>query len=118
MVIRVLGLDKCIKAVKDIGKVNLSNEFKSAGQMVQGDAKKSAPVNKDLLAPTRTNLRGSIRRNPLNGSYKNGATVGTNVEYAIYQEFGTYKMSPQPFLIPALKKNEKAIIKMISKKYE
>ena len=27
--------------------------------------------------------------------------VGTNVEYAIYQEMGTRKMAAQPFLIPA-----------------
>lgn len=27
--------------------------------------------------------------------------VGTNVHYAPYQEFGTYKMSPNPFMRPA-----------------
>jgi len=33
---------------------------------------------------------------------KNGAIVGTPVEYAIYQEFGTRKMNAQPFLRPAM----------------
>jgi len=35
---------------------------------------------------------------PPNGS----AYVGTNVDYAVYQEFGTRRMAPQPFLRPAL----------------
>jgi HK97 gp10 family phage protein len=30
------------------------------------------------------------------------ATIGTNVEYAPYQEFGTRYMAAQPFLRPAL----------------
>lgn len=30
------------------------------------------------------------------------AYVGTNLEYAPYQEFGTRKMAPQPFLRPAI----------------
>jgi HK97 gp10 family phage protein len=117
MVIGITNIDKCLKAVKGL-EIDLSKEFRDAGSMVQRDAKKLAPVNKDPLAPTRGNLRGSIRRSPLNGSYKNGASVGTNVEYAIYQEFGTYKMNAQPFLLPALKKNEKDILNMIKKKYE
>jgi hypothetical protein len=36
--------------------------------------------------------------------------VGTNVEYAVYVEFGTSKMAAQPYLRPAAKKvmNEEA----------
>lgn len=33
--------------------------------------------------------------------------VGTNVEYAIYQEFGTRSMSSQPFLRPAARSVER-----------
>ena len=32
------------------------------------------------------------------------AEVGTNVEYALYVEFGTSKQSAQPFMRPALDK--------------
>ena len=34
-----------------------------------------------------------------------GPGVGTNVEYAPYVEFGTYKMAARPFLRPAYHKN-------------
>ena len=33
---------------------------------------------------------------------KDGAVVGTPVEYGVYQEFGTRKMNAQPFLRPAM----------------
>jgi HK97 gp10 family phage protein len=33
---------------------------------------------------------------------KDGAVVGTPVEYGVYQEFGTRKMNAQPFLRPAV----------------
>jgi len=39
--------------------------------------------------------------------------VGTNVEYAVHQEYGTSKMTGQPFLRPALAENEKAVQKEI-----
>ena len=40
--------------------------------------------------------------------------IGTNVEYGIYQEFGTYKMAAHPYLVPALEANEQAIIDLIA----
>jgi len=38
--------------------------------------------------------------------------IGTGVEYASYIEFGTSKMSAQPYLRPAVKDNEKRITKI------
>ena len=38
------------------------------------------------------------------------ATVGTNTEYAVYQEYGTSKMTGQPFLRPAFDHNVKNIV--------
>ena len=51
---------------------------------------------------------------------KNTGYVGSNVEYSIYQEFGTRKMKPQPHLIPAIDyiikgKNADKIIQEITK---
>lgn len=36
-------------------------------------------------------------------SSKRSVTVGTNVEYAGYQEFGTMKITPQPFIVPSVR---------------
>lgn len=39
--------------------------------------------------------------------------VGTNVEYAPYQEFGTSKMKAQPYLIPAMQKSKEEAAQLI-----
>lgn len=58
-----------------------------------------------------------------NYSYKIGSGVpsdavyiGTNVEYAVYQELGTSKMSAQPFLKPAVV-NHKAEYKKMAESF-
>ena len=51
------------------------------------------------LTPVDTgNLRGSITAQEDGQS----AIVGTNVEYAPYVEYGTFKSSPQPYMRPAI----------------
>lgn len=35
--------------------------------------------------------------------------VGTNVEYAVHQEFGTSRMPPQPYLFPAAREVNREI---------
>lgn len=55
------------------------------------------------LAPVDTGrLRSSITRELGEDAQGLVARIGTNVEYAIHQEFGTSKMAAQPFLVPAL----------------
>lgn len=61
---------------------------------IEADAKMLAPVDLGLL-------QGSIATSFDIGSRGTEAEVGTNVEYAMYVEYGTSKMSEQPFLIPA-----------------
>lgn len=39
--------------------------------------------------------------------------MGTNVEYAPYQEFGTYKMAAQPFLVPALLNKKDEVVDVV-----
>lgn len=59
---------------------------------VEGAAKTLAPVDTGALRNSITTTVGD-----------NGMTaeVGPTVEYAIYQELGTHKMAPRPFLGPA-----------------
>jgi HK97 gp10 family phage protein len=62
---------------------------------VANRAKKLCPVDTGRL---RSSLDWSIELE----SGKMYGIVGTNVEYAIYVEFGTTRMAAQPYLIPAL----------------
>lgn len=58
---------------------------------------------KELVAVDTGTLRASIGHvvNRM-GRDTVKAVIGSNVEYAPYQEFGTWKMAAQPFLRPAL----------------
>jgi HK97 gp10 family phage protein len=64
---------------------------------------------KDLCPANTGNLRNSISH----FSDDESATVATNVEYGIYQEYGTKKMSAQPFMRPALYNNKDKIVQIL-----
>jgi len=104
---------------KVISKINKANKqiINKACLMVERDAKQSiglvpspSPPGHAPAAPTGR-LRSSITHE-IEGTT---GRVGTNVEYALFLELGTEKMSPRPFLRPALHKNEKAIRQMFKK---
>lgn len=40
------------------------------------------------------------------------APVGTDVNYGLYLETGTSKMAPRPFLVPALRRTRKKVVKI------
>ena len=96
------NIPKLKKAVEQVKAVAL----KEAALIVEAAAKTLSPVDTG-------NLRGSITHevNPDN------AKVGTNVEYSPYVEYGTSKMSAQPYLRPALDNNIEAIKKKMKEKY-
>lgn len=67
--------------------------LEKCGLTAEGYAKKLAPVDTG-------NLRNSITHQVDDGEH--AAYIGTNVEYAPYQELGTIHMAAQPFLKPAV----------------
>lgn len=79
-------------------KNNLPNGIAKAGEAVVKNAKAICPVD-------TSRLRNSIH------SEASGltATIGTNVEYALYVEMGTYKMQAQPYLVPGLLNSQSEI---------
>lgn len=81
----------------------------SAGALViEADAKRRAPV-------LTGNLRRSIHHEVvLQTESRAVATVGTDVEYAGYVEFGTSRMAAQPYLRPAADENTAAIEAAVS----
>lgn len=81
----------------------LSKGVAEGGMTIRDAARAKAPVD-----------TGHLRRSIHTQTRGLKCEVGTNVHYGIYQEFGTYKMNPRPYLMPALLENQeniKAIIK-------
>lgn len=90
----------------DIELTDHSNEVKAAleRQIALALAKVgfAAENHVKALAPVDTGrLRGSITHLVDDRS----VTIGTNVEYAKYQEMGTSRMKAQPFLEPGISNN-------------
>ena len=82
------------KHVQDVPRV-LESAMYVGAQQIQGEAARLAPyltgnLRRSIHTVTETK-RGEVR-----------AVIGTNVEYATFQEYGTSKMAPNPFLRPAL----------------
>lgn len=76
-----------------------------AALMVERTAKQTCPV--------RT---GTLKRSITHKVEKRSAAIGSNVEYAPFLELGTSKMSPRPFLRPALEANRNKIEQLFGAK--
>ena len=119
-----MSIDKIILKLDKLGNVSVNEALEKACLVVENTAKEKVPVDTG-------NLRNSITHTVED----NVGTVGTNVEYAPYVEFGTGLFSsqgdgrqtpwryqsangswhttsgqnPQPYLQPALQSNRKRI---------
>ena len=78
--------------------------LEKCGLTAEGSAKKLCPVDTG-------NLRNSITHEV--DEEEPAAYIGTNVEYAPYQELGTIHMKAQPFLKPAVAANANTYRKII-----
>ncbi|HEY1119887.1 MAG TPA: HK97-gp10 family putative phage morphogenesis protein [Acidimicrobiales bacterium] len=70
-------------------------ELQRRANSVERRAKRLCPVDTGRL---RASITNALEKDPEGVS----AVIGTNVEYAVYVEFGTGDTRPQPFLRPAL----------------
>lgn len=111
MVIKVHGVDDLIRKVSNLGGINLKRGFYKAAAHVQKEAKKIAPV---ATPETSGYIGGTLRESISADANESEGRVFTNVEYAIYQEYGTSKMKAQPFLRPALGTSKKKINEILS----
>lgn len=76
----------------------------SAKQLFKGRDDESVPGEPPRVQTGR--LRASITHRLERSPEGPVGLVGTNVEYAPHLEFGTSRMSPHPFLTPALEMNK------------
>jgi len=107
--IKVEGVDNLVKALSQIQGFEkpLAEALELYLEKVVTDAK--------AIVPVRTGtLQRSIRFWGGEGKY----TVGSRVHYAPYVEYGTSRMAPRPFLIPALMQNipvlREALLNMVA----
>lgn len=77
--------------------------------LVEGDAKRMCPVDTGRL-------RASITHETEKSGDEVIGRVGTNVEYGVYVEYGTSKMSAKPYLRPSLEKNKGKIKRLLGGK--
>jgi len=92
--LEVSGFEKAaaLKTLASAVKGYVDEALKAAADLCVSEAKR--------LAPVRTGrLRDSIRILERGAGY---VIVGSDVEYAPYVEFGTYRMAPRSFLRPAV----------------
>lgn len=97
-----LGVEDMLDEIEKDIRDGLERGVALGGEFVKGSARAKAPVD-----------TGQLRSSISSQASGFNCVVGTNVEYGIYQEFGTYKMPPHPFLIPALEENENEIVNRI-----
>jgi len=123
MVIGVKNLESVLKTFDRYKEVDMRPFIKKATQLVYRTAFDLAPVSvgQGIQADPRVKARGGkkgdaggyLRRGIIFRTYGSKQStygvVSNNVDYAIYQEFGTSKMRPQPFMYPALSRHSETI---------
>ena len=72
------------------------------GGVAETHAKEYSPVDTGRLKGSITHRQKS----------EDTEIIGTNVEYAPYQEFGTYKMAAHPFMRPAIENHVAEYVKI------
>jgi len=79
--------------IKDAVQLATERALETIGLIAEGYAKGLCPVDTGRL---RNSISHAV------DVQDKAAIIGTNVEYARYVEFGTSRMSPRPYLAPAV----------------
>jgi len=90
---------------------HLQTAMGEIAQLVERRAKELAPVDTGTLRASIGHVVNRMGRDAIT------AIIGSDVEYAPYQEYGTYKMAAQPFLRPALEQSRDEIVRILEDAY-
>lgn len=83
--------------------IKVSNQAKILAPTDKGQLRNSVMYRTEKIDGGFNNSGGKKAPNELQVKAKKGeAYVGSNLDYATYQEYGTRKMNAQPFLRPAV----------------
>lgn len=104
MIIKFKGLEKVkrfTKSFPDLVDEKIKRAIWRTGLKVEGDAKKTAPLE------TGTLRRSINTQRPVKSGKMIKGKVGTNIFYAPYQEFGTKRgVRPKRYLSGSVEKNK------------
>ena len=121
MEIEIVGLreleDKLSNLDEKLSRA-LEEALEEIAEKIRDDAKSFAPVDTGSLRKSiRVEREGELQFSVVAGG---GGVInprtGREVDYAGYVEFGTSRMSPQPYMQPALEKNRDEILKIVKRK--
>lgn len=93
---------KLLKQLEALQNIKATEGLVQALTKVQQDAVNLAPVDTGALSQSSN----------VSETGENEANLAFEVPYAGYVEFGTIKMSAQPFLRPAIEMNKSEIVKI------
>ena len=99
-------------------KCALEEALEEIAEKIRDDAKSFAPVDTGALRKSiRVEKKGELQFSVVagDGGVINPRT-GREVDYAGFVEFGTSRMSPQPYMQPALEKNRDEILNIVKRK--
>jgi len=121
MEIEIVGLreleDKLSRLDEKLKRA-LEEALEEIAEKIRDDAKSFAPVDTGSLRKSiRVEREGELQFSVVagDGGVINPRT-GREVDYAGYVEFGTSRMSPQPYMQPALEKNKDEILRIVKEK--
>jgi len=105
-------LKERLKKIEKTATNNIEQALINSALFVERDAKINAPVDTGRLRQSITHKAENF------GSNNPAVTIGTNVEYSKYVEYGTSKAPAQPFLFPAYNENKQKILKELAKAFK
>ena len=129
--IKVTNLKKVLSQLNRLGKdmeVPFQEIVKGGGQLIRGEAIKSiqsgakSGVMYQMYNPRREHRSSAPGQAPASDTgnlvskiivkqkTRNITNVESNADYSAFLEYGTSKMQPRPFMLPAFEKSKKPIL--------
>ena len=120
--LKIKGVEKVVDNFKKFGREGkkvVALETAAAAFEIVAEAKRNAPVGTPESTGIKGYIGGSLKQSITPEKIKPLAWIIEALEsYASFVEFGTSKMSAQPFLYPAWKKQIKIYLRDLNKSLE
>lgn len=100
--------DLLLKQIKSLGDIDVTAGIINGMEIIKEDASNRAPVDTGNLSRS-----GSVEEKGVNN-----VELIFNTPYALFVEYGTAKMSAQPYIRPAMEAGKNALMQEVKKSAE